>query len=101
MQRPLREGAELVDHLGTFLAVGDRTVFVPAGTQRRLIGLENLNLERIGHTMAESPEPVIWIVSGTVTEYRGMNYLLVRRAMVKNRPPAADLPPPAMGSGKP
>ena len=93
----MREGTELVDQLGTFTPAGDRLIFVLSDGKRRLIGLENLNLERISRAMADNPESVTWMITGTVTEYRGVNYLFVRRAMLKSRPSPAGLPPPMAG----
>ena len=99
--RPIREGTELVDQIGTFTAQGDRLIFVMAAGRHRLIGLENLNLERIGRALTGNPNSVTWIVSGTVSEYRGSNYILVRRAMLKNRASAVTSAPPTVGSKKP
>jgi len=69
--------------LGRFEIVGDRTVFVTDGGALRLIALENLGLERITRTLANAPGPLEWKVTGTVTEYRGKNFVLVHRALVK------------------
>ena len=81
----LREGVELVDQPGSFKTAGDRVVFFLAGGKQQLIGLENLNLERIVRVLADNTNPLEWFVTGTVTEFRGTNYLFVRRAMFKNR----------------
>src|SRR5690242_17287154 len=71
-----REGTQLRDEPGRFLASGNRLSFTGAdGTN--YIGLENLNLERVGKVVAASPDVVEWFVSGTVTEYQGSNYLLL------------------------
>lgn len=78
----LREGSELVDQLGHFEPAGERLVFVAAPPGVRLVALENLNLERIWRAMAGSPGRLDWLVSGTVTEYRGTRYFLVERAVV-------------------
>jgi hypothetical protein len=91
----MREGTELVDQPGAFMLAGDRLVFVSVASKRRLIGLENLNLERISRTIADNPESVNWMISGTVTEYRGANYVFVRRAILKSRPATVGSPPPA------
>ena len=93
----IREGTELVDQLGTFTPAGDRLVFMLSDGKRRLVGLENLNLERISRAMADNPDSVTWMVSGTVTEYRGANYLVVRRATLKSRPSPVGLSPPSVG----
>ncbi len=97
----MREGAELVDQLGTFAFLGERLIFVPVGGRRRLIGLENLNLERVGRAMMENPEATSWTVAGTVSEYRGANYLLIRRAVQKYRDKSGSSPPTRVEGKKP
>jgi hypothetical protein len=81
----LREGAELVDQLGQFKISADRVLFVPADGRRQLIGLENLNLERVLKAVTANPQAGTWMVTGTVTEYRANNYILIRRAILKSR----------------
>jgi len=79
----LREGTELVDQAGHFETAGERLLFVTERGDVRLLGLENLNLERIARTVAGYPGQVDWLVTGTVTEYRGTGFLFVERAVVK------------------
>lgn len=94
---PFREGMELVDQPGTFKLAGDRAIFFVGDGKQQLIGLENLNLERIVHVITDNPESLEWFVTGAISEYRGSNYLLVRRVTFKNRSPgvhpAATVPP--------
>ncbi len=45
--------------------------------------LENLALERINRELGQARGNLQWTVSGMVTEFRGNNYLLVTKAMVK------------------
>lgn len=84
-QRHLREGTELVDVSGTFRMSAGRVVFTAADGQQSLVGLENLNLERVTRALADHPDQVEWIVTGSVTEFRGSNFLLLRRVVLKNR----------------
>ncbi len=81
----LRKGASLDNELGQFETAGDRVAFVPAGGNARFVVLENLNLERIARALGEDPDARQWSVSGSITEYRGGNYLLVTRAILKSR----------------
>ena len=83
--RRLREGAMLVDELGRFEAAGERLCFVPSKGDSRYLVLENLNLERVAQAVGENVDARQWSVSGTITEYRGSNYLLVTRAILKSR----------------
>jgi len=80
--RRMREGAELVDQVGHFELAGQRLVFVADRGGVRLWALENLNLERVARSLASYPGQLNWKVCGTVTEYRGANYLLLRRAVM-------------------
>ena len=79
----VREGTELTDVLGYFTITGSRVTFITAESGNRFAGLENLNLERISKTISKAPKQMDWEVSGEVTEYRGANYLIVRRAILK------------------
>ena len=85
----MREGTEVVDQLGHFRVTGARVTFFTDDGQGRFVVLENLNLERIARTIADNPEQLQWGVTGTITEYRGANFLLLRRAALKSqvRPP--------------
>ena len=79
----VREGTELTDVLGYFTSTGNRVTFIEAEGGSRFAGLENLNLERISKMISKAPKQMDWEVSGEVTEYRGANFLLVRRAVLK------------------
>lgn len=81
----VREGTQLKENLGGFRAAGDRVSFVSADGQYKLVVLENLTLERVARVLKESGSTSQWLVSGTVTEYQGTNYLLVTRAILKHR----------------
>lgn len=81
----LREGTVLTEQVGRFQLAGDRIMFYLADGGQRLGTLENLNLERVAKLVADSPDPLEWTVSGMVTEFQGVNYLLVERAVLKNR----------------
>jgi len=80
-----REGTQLAESAGQFSLVGDRVAFLPSDRERRIICLENLALERVAAVVRESPEAVDWTVSGTITEYQGVNYLLLGRAVQRAR----------------
>ncbi|MCA9100595.1 MAG: hypothetical protein R3C10_10910 [Pirellulales bacterium] len=81
----VREGTRFDEQSGTFTSVGERWAFTPAGTTAQLVVLENLVLDRVSRVLGESAEPAVWSVSGRVTEYRGANYLLLDRAVVRQR----------------
>lgn len=84
-QTQMREGTELLDQAGYFRLTGTRVTFFYGEENDRLIGLENLNLQRIAQTISDNPanpSQLVWQVSGTVTEYQGDNYLLITRAVL-------------------
>ncbi len=81
--KPIREGTPLDNTLGTFKATGDRMSFyVDANDGRGFRVLENLALERIWHIF-DNTKGRQWSVSGVVTEYRGENFLILNRAVLK------------------
>ncbi len=77
----IREGTLLERQVGVFQSAGDRIVFVYDG--QRLLGLENLALERVVQIVRDLPTALQWTVDGVVTEYQGTNYLLVTKAQIK------------------
>jgi hypothetical protein len=78
----LREGTKLIDETGTFQSVGDRVSFIPGGDKDSYRVLENLALQRISAALDEGRGPRQWVVSGTITEFKGSNYLLVTKASI-------------------
>jgi hypothetical protein len=87
----LREGTQVVDLLGEFESSPLGIVFVSLETGQRFVVLENLYLERIYDALENQADPHPWKVTGTVTEFRGNNYMLTRRAVLTTPPalPAA------------
>jgi len=81
----IREGTEVVDRLGYFRATGDRMTFFSEDGKDRYVALENLSLERIAQAVADNPTQLQWSITGTVTEYRGSNFILIRRAILKSQ----------------
>jgi hypothetical protein len=80
----LREGTRLIDVIGAFQSVGgDSVSFSPGGNKDSFRVLENLALERVSRTLDENRGTRQWVVSGTITEYRGSNYLLLTKAVVQ------------------
>ncbi len=84
-KKHLREGTRLVDRLGHFELQGNGATFVSSDGDIRFQGLENLALERVTRVIADASESIQWSVTGTVTEYRGSNYLLITHAVLKAR----------------
>jgi len=78
----LREGSKLTDVVGQFDFAGDRIAFFPADSKDSFRVLENLALERVSRVLGESRAKPEWSVSGVITEFRGLNYLLVTKAVI-------------------
>lgn len=85
-QQRAREGERVEDLVGTFRVTGDRVTFYPNDSDESFRALENLALERIANALEETTEQRKWTVSGTLTEFRGGNFLLVSRAEIQSRP---------------
>ncbi|MGQ9912853.1 MAG: hypothetical protein ACUVQQ_00770 [Thermogutta sp.] len=87
----LREGTSLRGLIGTIRPVGERWTLFLSQRDERYILLENLALERILRTNASFTEAPDWTIDGTVTEFRGQNYLLIEKALI-----GRVTPPPAV-----
>ena len=81
----LREGELISNQTGIFRETGDRISFYSSGGDESMRVLENLALERVALQLDKTRDRRSWTVSGSVTEYRGMNYLLIKRAVLKGR----------------
>lgn len=82
----LREGTTLSDQLGRFTIRGERVICWLEETEQTYCCLENLALARIYKAVTETPDELQWVVSGTITEYNNVNYLLITRAIRKTQP---------------
>lgn len=65
---------------GRLELAGDRAIFYPQEGEPLRV-LENLALERVTQVLSETREPREWLVTGTVTEYRGTNFILLQKAV--------------------
>jgi hypothetical protein len=84
-QPQLREGTKIDKQRGQFRVTGDRITFYPSGAEHSFRALENLALERVARVLGETQSQRVWSVSGVVTEYQGVNFLLVTRAVLQSR----------------
>ena len=83
-EQRLREGTVLVDVVGYFKRTGDRAMFYKSGEKHGLGVLENLNLQRVIDRITDNSGQLEWVLTGTVTEFKNRNYLLVDRVVLKN-----------------
>jgi len=83
----IREGTTFKNLLVFFRPAGDRTaLYIANDNTKRFTCLENLELERILTAIQEKPEREYWRIEGEYTEFRGENYVFIRRAMVASVP---------------
>lgn len=80
-----REGTRLIEQMGRFRATGDRLSFTSNDGALHFDCLENLCGQRVSRAVTDSPEPLVWTVSGELTEFHGANYLLLSQAVLKPR----------------
>ncbi len=82
----LREGTKLIDIVGTFQSIGGESItFTPGGSggnKESFRVLENLALQRVSQVLDENKGARQWTVSAEVTEYKGNNYLLLKKIVV-------------------
>lgn len=92
----IREGTRWQNERGIFTLVGDRVTFTPNSLRNQnFMVLENLNLERIVRTIEENrtvtdADTLEWNIDGTITEFRGGNFVIVTRSVLVARPRSTD-----------
>jgi len=92
----LREGTRLVRVQGRFVTSENRPRFESLDGAYRLQVLENQMLERVTRAIEESlpgEKSPTWVVDGKVTEYRGVNFFLLTRSVLKSTSNSAPLGP--------
>jgi hypothetical protein len=91
-----REGTIFQSKRVFFRQTGNRTTMYTENDNERFVCLENLNLERILKAIDEKPSRTTWKIDGEFTEFRGENYVLIRRAIIVQEttltPPARPTP---------
>jgi len=92
----IREGTAFKDKLVYFRQTNDRTILWTADDNQRFVCLENLALERILTTIQENPARQFWKIDGEFTEFRGENFVLIRRSVVAPAPTGSPTPSSAI-----
>ncbi|MDR0608999.1 MAG: hypothetical protein LBG58_02720 [Planctomycetaceae bacterium] len=82
MKKRNREGTTIQGKKVFFRQTGNRTTMYTESDNERFVCLENLNLERILKAIDEKPSRTNWKIDGEFTEFRGENYILIRRAVI-------------------
>jgi len=82
-----REGTRLHQVQGIFSNNGDRLQFTTADGKVQILVTENLLAERVLRSTQESSDPLAWVVQGTMTEFKGNNYLTLNYATILAKKP--------------
>ncbi len=83
-----REGTRLHQVQGVFSTNGERLQFATADGKVQIITTENLLAERVLRTIQESSDTSLaWTIQGTMTEYKGANYLTLNYATILAKKP--------------
>ena len=82
----IREGTAFRGMLVFFRQSGDRTALYTVEGNQRYTCLENLAMERILTALQENPDRQYWRIDGEFTEFRGENFVLIRRAVIAPAP---------------
>ena len=97
----LREGTQIEGTAGVIRQVASGFIFTETDNGRELLLLENLALERLARLVERSNRAILCYATGTVTEYRGVNYLLLERTVLdaKGNRKSEDGSEPSEGKG--
>lgn len=82
-----REGTRLHQVQGIFATSGERLQFTTSDGKVQILTTENLLAERVIRSIQESSEPLAWTIQGTLTEYKGVNYLTLNYASILSKKP--------------
>lgn len=83
-----REGTRLYQVQGIFSTNGDRLQFTTTDGKVQIITTENLLAERVMRTIQESSDSSLaWTIQGTMTEYKGANFLTLNYASILAKKP--------------
>lgn len=74
-----REGTRVENRAAVCRAEGERLVLQLADSTRYITALENLAAQRILKSVMDEPSDNQWIVTGSITEFQGRNFLLIER----------------------
>lgn len=81
----IREGTELNNlRVQVRKASNGRITLFDEQTKRTMVCLENLWLQRILVAQKNEDPSVVWLVSGKVTEFEGVNYIQISQASKSN-----------------
>jgi len=77
-----REGTTIQSQHVVFRVTKNRVLMAPVSGSEHFYCLENLNLQRIADVIRQNPTLTDWEVDFLITEYQGINYALIQRAVL-------------------
>jgi hypothetical protein len=81
----LREGTPLKLAAVQCKTIGERLQVTLESDGRQLLALENLNCQRLWQAVRDNRNDDRWIISGTITEFQGRNFVLLERSTRQQR----------------
>ncbi len=75
----LREGTRIENRQAEVRQEAERLAVYLDGSRTPLLTLENLAMQRLTQSILDDPADQNWLVTGTITEFQGRNYLLLER----------------------
>lgn len=82
-----REGTRLHQVQGVFTTIGERLQFTTNDGKVQILATENLLAERVMRSIQESSDPLAWTIHGTMTEFKGNNFLTLNYASILSKKP--------------
>lgn len=76
----VREGARIESKIMRAKLAGENIVWEADDSKKSFDSLENLALERVLQAVHADGSERPWIVTGTITEFKGRNFILLERA---------------------
>ncbi len=81
----IREGTRMESQPAECRSEGDQLVLRFPESSRAITALENLATQRILKAVSDDPSDSQWLLTGTVTEFQGRNYLFIDRVTRSGR----------------
>lgn len=75
----LREGTKVDSQTAICRSIGDRLVLEVNDFPKQIVALENLSAQRVMEALYTDPNDRFWSITGTITEFRGSNFMLLQK----------------------
>ena len=75
----LREGTQVDSRTAICRSSGDRLILEIDNFPKQIVALENLSAQRVMEALYTDPNDRYWSITGTITEFRGSNFMLLQK----------------------